>query len=240
MSRQGRAVRRAVGWTAGAIGVAALGYAALVARAWTRYGRLQAAASDADRDELLDDLMPLFDVAERHHVRVAAPAALALDAAMDADMQGSPIVHAIFRTREIVLGARGDARRARGLLDEVRALGWRVLAERPGREIVVGAVTQPWLGNVTFRGMAPEAFRTFAEPRFVKIAWTLRVDPLGPNETILRTETRVATTDENARRAFRWYWARFSPGIVVIRWFLLRQAKKDAERRAADARQSSA
>jgi len=68
--------------------------------------------------------------------------------------------------------------------------------------------------------------------RLVKIAWTLRADPVGPGESIFRTETRVATTDPKARSRFRWYWSRFSPGIVVIRRVLLSHVKDEAERRA--------
>jgi hypothetical protein len=50
----------------------------------------------------------------------------------------------MFRTRELVLGAEPDAvARPRGLLDQVLSLGWGVLADVPGREIVVGAVTRP-------------------------------------------------------------------------------------------------
>ncbi len=46
-----------------------------------------------------------------------------------------------------------------GLLGATLALGWRVLDDVPGRELVVGAVTRPWQANVTFRGIAPEAVR---------------------------------------------------------------------------------
>ena len=133
------------------------------------------------------------------------------------------------------MGARrraGAATRPKGLLADMQSLGWRVLAETPGREIVVGAVTQPWMANVTFRGLAPDAFRAFHEPGYVKIVWTLRADPVGSSESIFRTETRVATTDVTARKRFRWYWARFSAGIVLIRRVMLRNLKREAERRA--------
>jgi hypothetical protein len=94
---------------------------------------------------------------------------------------------------------------------QMTSLGWGVLAEEPGREIVVGAITQPWLANVVFRALPPERFREFREPGYVKIVWTLRADPAGGSQSIFRTETRVATTDAMARKRFRWYWARFSP-----------------------------
>jgi hypothetical protein len=179
---------------------------------------------------LLDRFMPVYEVAERHHVRVAAPPAITLAAAVEADLMASPIVRAIVRAREVVLRAAPAERRPTGLLDEMTALGWRVLADVPGREIVVGAVTQPWKANVVFRGLPPDEFLAFDEPGYVKIAWTLRADPIDAHASIFRTETRVVTTDEGARRRFRWYWARFSPGIVLIRQVLVRRLKRDAER----------
>jgi hypothetical protein len=223
-------------WTAGSLGLMAVGYGAVVGTTWYRYGHIASAGSD-ERDPLLDEFMPEYDVAERHHVRVAAPAAMTLSAAADADLQQSTIVRAIFRAREVVLGAQPDAgTQPKGLLAQTTALGWRVLAEKPGREVVVGAVTQPWLPNVVFRGLGPEDFQAFQEPGYVKIVWTLRADPVGESESIFRTETRVTTTDPTARTRFRWYWARFSPGIILIRRVMLGLLKTDAERRAVKPR----
>ena len=84
----------------------------------------------------------------------------------------------------------------------MQALGWRMLHEEPGREIVMGAVTQPWHANVVFQGLSPEQFKAFQEPGYVKIAWTLRVEPIGASESIFRTETRVVTTDPDRPFAF--------------------------------------
>jgi len=111
-----------------------------------------------------------------------------------------------------------------------------VLAEEPDREIVMGTVTQPWNPNVVFRPLAPDLFVAFNEPEYVKIAWTLRADPTGPNDSVFRHETRVITTDGVARAKFRMYWSFFSPGIKLIRWLLLKPLRNEAERRAADAR----
>lgn len=185
-------------------------------------------------DPLLDRFMPAYDVAERHHIHVAAPPEVTLAAAANVDMQQSPVIRAIFRARELILRSKTNvARRPKGLLAETLALGWRVLAEQPGREVVVGAVTQPWLGDVVFRGLAPDEFATFQEPGYVKIAWTLRADPDGDQASIFRTETRAVATDAAARQKFGWYWARFWPGIVLIRRLLLRSLKAEAEARCA-------
>jgi hypothetical protein len=113
-----------------------------------------------------------------------------------------------------------------------KELGWGVLADGPSHEIVMGAVTQPWKANVVFRSLPPDEFAAFSEPGYVRIAWTLRADAISDTPSVARTETRVVATDAEARRKFRWYWARFSPGIVLIRAISLRLVKKDAERRA--------
>jgi hypothetical protein len=224
---------RAIGWIGGALGLAAAGYVGLVATAWRGYGRPRPATAD-EQDPLLDRFMPEFEVVERHHARIAAPAAVTLAAAMEGQLDSSPLVRLIFRTRELVLGAEEDGRRAdrpHGLVAETRALGWVVLAERPGSEIVMGAVTQPWRPDVVFRSVPADEFRAFDEPDYVKIVWNLRADPIGASESMFRTETRVTTTDAAARAKFRWYWSRFSPGIALIRRLMLGVLRRDVAER---------
>ena len=142
--------------------------------AWYRYG--QAPRSDDEQgDELLDRFIPEYEVVERHQIRVNAPAAVVFAAASEQNLQQSAIVRAIFKARELALGATPDElTRPQGLVALCRSLGWGVLAEIPGREIVMGAVTQPWKANVVFRAIAPDRFATFDEPDYVKIVWTLR------------------------------------------------------------------
>ena len=224
-------VRGVVGWgVAGTLGLVALGYGATTGWAWWRYGHPAPPAPD-ETDPLLDRFMPHYEVVERHHARVDAPADLTLRAATDIEFEASPIVQAIFKARAIVLGARADtAPRPRGLLAQTKALGWGVLAEAPGREIVMGAVTQPWLADVVFRPLPPDQFAAFCEPGFVKIVWTLRADPDGPSHAIFRTETRVVATDPVARSRFRGYWARFSPGIALIRTMMVRELRRTVSR----------
>lgn len=179
--------------------------------------------------------MPAYEIAERHHIHVAAPAGMTLAVAGELDLQASPIVRTIIRAREVVLGATAGAQRhPRGLLAEVEALGWGVLANVPGREVVVGAVTRPWEAEVTFRAVPPAEFARFSEPGYVKIAWTIRADEIDAGESVFRTETRAIATDAWARKKFRCYWSFFSPGIIVIRWALLTPVKREAERRARE------
>ena len=114
---------------------------------------------------------------------------------------------------------------------ELTDIGWGVLAEEPDRELVMGAITQPWHADVTFERLPPDEFAAFTTPGYAKIAWTLAVEPRGAARSVFRTQTRVATTDAESRRRFRRYWTLLSPGILLIRRSMLPLVKADAERR---------
>jgi hypothetical protein len=43
------------------------------------------------------------------------------------------------------------------------------------------------------------------------------------------TETRVASTDDEARRKFGWYWRLIGPFSALIRRVMLGQIKREAE-----------
>ena len=220
-------------WLGIGLGAAAAAYGTCVGANWLRYGRAKPPENPEEMDALLDRFMPAYEIVERHHVNVAAPADITFSTACAMDLQDSSITRAIFKTRELLL--RGQAQKdghSRGLLDQTEALGWRMLAQIPGREIVMGAVTQPWKGTPVFQGLAPEEFAAFHEPGYVKISWTLRADPTGPATSVFRTETRAVCTDAAARTRFRRYWAFLSPGIVLIRRLSLGPLRQAAEYRA--------
>lgn len=216
-------------YMAAGLGIAAAGYATLAGLAWHRYGKAARAQGDAV-DPLLDRFMPEFDVVERHHITVAAPSEVVLAAAKEQDLNGSPVIRAIFKTRAAVMGASPTDLPKGGLLAQVQDLGWGVLVDTPG-EIVLGAVTRPWEADVTFRAVPPDGFAAFAEPGFVKIIWSLRADAVASDRSVFRTETRATATDASARTKFRRYWALSSPGIALIRLLSLPPLKVDAERR---------
>lgn len=181
--------------------------------------------------DLIDHFIPHPEVGERHETVVAAPADLVFDVACEMDLRSIPLIGAIFWLREKVFRSSPPPRRPRGLLAETLALGWGRLAERPKRELVMGAVTQPWLADVVFRAVPPDRFAAFAEPDLVKIVWTLEAEPIDATHTRLGSETRVLPTDESARRKFKRYWRLVGIGIVLIRWLALPAVRREAERR---------
>jgi hypothetical protein len=223
--------RTALKWTAASVGLAAGAYASYVGIAWVRYGHPEPPTAD-EADAFLDRFMPIYDVAERRHIAIPAPADVTFVAACESDLMRSAVIRTIFKARELVLGAQSDTTaRPHGVVAFTKSIGWSVLAELAGREVVMGAVTQPWNANVVFHPLTPDEFVRFNEPDYVKIVWTLRADPVGEHKSIFRHETRVITTDSVAREKFRRYWAQFSPGIKLVRWVLLPQVRTEAERR---------
>jgi hypothetical protein len=221
--------RSAARWASAGLGIAAGVYAGCVGMAWRRYGSVR-----RSKDRQLDRFMPRYEVVERRTIRIAAPASVAFTAACNFDLTESKVIQAIFRTREMLLGSKRREYETRrpGMTERAKGWGWGVLSRDPGREIVFGAVTQPWQGNPEFRAIAPEDFVDFCDPGLVKIAWMLRVDPIDATTSSFSTETRAIATDAVARAKFRRYWAFLSPGIRAIRIVALRLVKAEAERSA--------
>jgi hypothetical protein len=185
----------------------------------------------ARKESVVSRFIPVPDAWDEQEIEIAAPAELVFDSAKCADLFSHPLVAAIFRVRAFLMGDRPRRRHVVGLVAETLSLGWGVLLFDPGRTLVMGAVSRPWVKDVTFSAAEPGEFADFAEPDLVKIAWSLEVRPLGKARTRFRTETRVAATDREARRKFLRYWRVFAPGIRLIRWMMLRSVKRDAERR---------
>jgi hypothetical protein len=211
------------------VAIGAAGYAVLATSAWVRFGRAQRVRSPEREDVLLDSFVPTYDIVERHQIAVDAPASVTIACARDMDFADACLSRALFKAREMVLRAQPTPEPKGGLLHVMQSIGWGVLADRPGQEVVLGAVTRPWEPNPVFRSLPPGDFAGFKEPGFVKIAFTLRADSTGERTSLFRTETRAVATDAAARRLFRRYWSMVSPGVVLIRLAMLKPIKAAAE-----------
>jgi len=211
--------------------VAAAGYAGLVVFNRLRYGTVEPFAA-AGKDPLLDQFLPSPEVAEHHQIDIAAPAAVVMATAKEFELMESPVVRAIIAARALALGGEPDSRvHPTRLIEQMESIGWVVLAEVPGRQIVVGSVTQPWEAAPVFRSVAPAEFHAFAEPGYVKIAWTLRAEPIDGTHSTFHTETRVSTTSRGARERFKAYWSFVAPGVELIRLAMLKPLRRAAEAR---------
>jgi hypothetical protein len=211
-----------------AAALAVIIYGGYAAWTWARYGRPQQTPVNA----ALDRFIAKPEVIERNRIIAGAPAAVAYDACRNFDLLESTIPRLLFDTRALAMGAKPvHAKSPAGLVDQMTAMGWSVLEETPGRHIVFGVAAQPWRPDAGFRRIQPVDFAAFNENGWVKIAVDISVIP-SEGGSLVRTETRVMTTDAEARKRFRKYWALASPGVKLIRVMSLRSMRNDAERRA--------
>lgn len=221
--------RIALAALAGAVLAPAAGWAAYASAAWLRFGRTH---GDSRSDPMMDRYMPRYDVAELHRMRVAAPAAVTLEAARWVDLRSSRIADSLFRGRELLTRAAPPARAEHvPFVRELVSLGWGVLDVVPGRQLVLGAITRPWEANVTFHSVLPPDFAGFDGEGYVKIAVTIAADPIDIDNSVVRTETRAVATDPASRAKFRRYWSVFSPGIMLIRREAVALIREEAEAR---------
>jgi hypothetical protein len=180
--------------------------------------------------------MPRYDVRAHHATVVPTKPARAYATLRAIDLNRSRVIRCLFALRGLPSRfgqpqGRSAAPSYRTFLESALALGWVLLEEIPDRELVMGAVTQPWKPVVEFLGLPAPDFVAFVEPGFAKIAWSFAVEP-DPKGSLVTLETRVLTTDPVARRRFRRYWLVFSPFIKLIRRLILGLLRRDLGRGA--------
>lgn len=94
--------------------------------------------------------------------------------------------------------------------------GFMLLDERPGEEVVVGAIGQFWHLNIPFKDVPPPAFGRFAEPGWGKVAWCIRVEPREAGSWVT-LELRVTATDDTSWRKQTAYFRLIGPFSHLIR-----------------------
>jgi hypothetical protein len=198
---------------------------------------------------LVDDFLPVYDVADAVATVVNADVATTWDALMEADLievgRRRPLVGVLGAIRVLpdivsqMLHGELPQRPPHHLrlrdtttipLDEG---GWVLLGERPRDEIALGLVGKFWRPVIEFAKVPAERFRDFAEPGYAKTIYSLSVRTLDENRTLLSGVMRTATTDEHAHRWFRRYWTfGVGSGAHILVNGLLDVARETAEARA--------
>lgn len=183
---------------------------------------------------LLDDLLPTWHFRERHHRVAAASAEHAYAAIRAVTLAEMALVRILFGIRSLparLAGKRGlPSRSTEPLLAQMLDFGFTLLADEPGREIVIGGVAQMWKrGGGLVRVESADEFRAFGREGYVKVAMNFVIRADG-DMTHIDTETRVVATDAASRRGFRRYWLVIRPGSGAIRRTWLRAIARRAER----------
>ena len=171
---------------------------------------------------LLDEALPEFDVNEVHSAWLAVAPERAYDAARHVTVSEIRLLLPLMAVRLLpaaLLRRSLPAARSGPVLDAMVGSGFALLGERAPDEVAVGAVGRFWLPTA---GDSPrsvdglDGFAGFDEPGYAKGATDFRVVAEGAGSRVI-TETRVATTDDAARRSFARYWRLIGIGSGLIR-----------------------
>ena len=187
-------------------------------------------------DTLIDRFIPDPDFVEVRDLGIEAVPEEVLAAIKQADLK-DPVIATLFAVRDLPnrvarrlgVGAGRDAAELSFSNIPDAGPGWVLLGERPGRELVLGAVGRFWKRDYGARIVSPGEFVAFDEPGYLKLAVSSRVRPLGYDQSVLHYEARVEATDGEARRQFVRYWKVIGPGNDVIVRRALQRIKAEAE-----------
>ncbi len=180
----------------------------------------------------LDDFSPDFEFSERHTVRVEAPKELVWEAVKSVTADEISYFRALTWIRRLGRGGpEGILNAPEGLplLEVATRTSFVLLAEEPGREIVVGTVVLAPKDVRYGATPTPERFRALESPGFAKATMNFLVEDRGGDACLLTTETRVHATDPDTRRRFAVYWRVIYPGSAFIRRMWLRAIRLRAE-----------
>lgn len=193
---------------------------------------------------LLEDWLPVHQFAERHSVWVAAPPPAVFDAVATTDLASSWVVRFLMGIRAVPAALanpraawqRMHVRPGPVTLRRVMGYDFALLAEEPGRELVLGLEGRFWTPTGGLVPIDAQHFRGPLGAGLVRAAWNFAVEPEardGRPGTRLVTETRVRCADSAAHRSFARYWRIIRPFSGLVRRSMLAAIRREAEGRVA-------
>ncbi len=181
---------------------------------------------------MLEHLIAAPRKLEVDSVDLAAPPPAVWDHLRHGDLGVHPFVRALFALRTLPSRLLGAPTEPPGLhLDDLRSTpelpGFQLLGEDAPHELTVGAIGKVWQLDIPFVHVDDaEAYANFNEPGWIKVAWAIRLEPLGDASTRLIFEVRVDATDDASWAKFSRYWHVIGPGSHFIRHTLLAELRR--------------
>ena len=122
---------------------------------------------------LIDEFLPVYDVATRHEVAIVAPSERIWQCLKTVDINRSLAARMLFALRRLPAGRSGRAFPLR--FDTLARSGFIFLGERPLDEILFGMIGKPWTARYPTCTLQPDEFLSFSDPSFAKIAMNFRL-----------------------------------------------------------------
>jgi hypothetical protein len=186
---------------------------------------------------LIDDSAPNPDAAEFHEIEVNASADVVYRALWTTDLGASLVIKSLLALRSlpaVIRGRKKSFATSTVTLQSIIDGGFGLLAEEPGREILLGVLGRFWRPTGNVEPFDRDSFSKPVPPGMARGLWNFKVVPAGDRETILSTETRVTCGDPTSRRKFRLYWFVIRPFSGLIRIIMLKTIRDAAQARAVE------
>lgn len=214
---------------------------ALVSVSWIEYSARSSCASvggsavplriahEEESSTLIKEIVPGYQLGERHSVFVDAPPERVFDSLKRTEVDEHPVIK-LFDLLPVIVGKRDassfseDGQPLYAMLRQTSG----VVVERPDRELLTANIATadeltPSTPN-TVRGFA--AYRL--SPNEMKLPLSFRVEP-EEGGSRLTTETRIMFADGDLCHDFGWYWGVIYPGSSLVRVELLKAVEHRAE-----------
>jgi hypothetical protein len=177
-------------------------------------------------DSILDNYLNYFHFSEYHEIVIDQACDKVYPVLKEIDFTDSRIIRFLFWIRGLSVKS--------GTLDDFIKMGFILLQEKEGEEIVLG-----FLGGAEgFTKVSAQEFVNVGEGNwkkaFIKGAWNFSTLQISEKITRLTTETRVLCTGKRAKIIFSIYWFFISPFSRWIRRIMLRMIKRNVEKGESD------
>jgi hypothetical protein len=179
---------------------------------------------------LIDDAAPTPDAREFHDIEIHASPDAVYRTLWTTNLGTSFVIKSLLALRSLpawIMGRRKSFTSSVLTLESVIRGGFGILAEEPGREILLGVTGRFWRLTGNVEPFDPLSFSRPIPPGMARGFWNFKVVSAGDRKTILSTETRVTCGDAASRGKFRLYWFIVRPFSGLIRIIMLK-AIRDA------------
>jgi hypothetical protein len=176
----------------------------------------------------IDEWLPDYQVSASYSTTIRASVESTYASLAKADFANLPIFRVLMTLRGYRPG--NTAPNSSATKPNRRFGSFLELAVVPEEEVVLGIAGRFWRpdGGIV-RDLTIEEFLRFRREGYAKGVWNFHIS-LASEGTRLSTETRVQTFGRPAALKFRAYWLLIGPFSGLIRWAMLREVKRIAER----------
>jgi hypothetical protein len=187
----------------------------------------------------LDQFLPTYQFHEQHTLHVNAPRErvyAAIKSVSAGEIHGFRALTWIRRFGRPLPPGILNAPEHQPILEVATSTSFLLLADEPGRELVLGTAVAAPPGWSPAKRPTPEDFEAARNiTGFALGAVNFTVEDDGPNASLVTTETRVYATDPAVQRRFGTYWHVIYPGSAFLRRMWLLAIRRRAELRTTTA-----